>query len=119
MTVFAGMCVGGPLAGSMIAKPNPSFRIRSLGTMPVTDQDFIRMRSDIAEMTQEVSYTWVQLAGPGFWLITGMNVTDAIVEMAGAYEREQIAKREGAPARGQAYRESRGHPDPRATHDRN
>lgn len=116
MTVFAGMCVGGPLAGSMIAKQNSSFRVRSLGTMPVTDHDFIRMRSDIAEMTSETIYTWVQLSGPGFWLVAGMNVTEAIVEMAGAYEREQIAKREGAPARGQAYRESGGHPDPRAAH---
>lgn len=118
MTVYAGMCVGGPLAGSMIAKQVASFRIRVLGNDQVPDLDFVRMRSDLAQQVTEHSYTWVQLSGPGFWLHQTLNVTDAIVEMAGAYEREQIAKRESAPARGQAYRESGGHPFRRATDNR-
>lgn len=97
MTVYAGLCVGGPMAGSMIAKQHPSFRIRSLnGTDLVSDHDFVRMRGELAASVEDHSYTWVQLSGPGFWLHQTLNVTDAILEMAGAYEREHIAKRERA-----------------------
>lgn len=92
-----GVCVGGPLDGKFVSYD---------GTVFYASEDAKPLSKICGECggsrklkpyELERKYRFIQIGDPGgFWLHQTLNVTDAILEMAGAYEREHIAKRERA-----------------------
>lgn len=74
---YAGLCVGGPLAGKSIAYPHQK--------MPVQLRDPFPVFGEEAAMPSTVSYNWHHTGAQGFWIPQGETLHDAINAMALAY----------------------------------
>lgn len=91
---YAGLCVGGPLAGQSIAH----FR----RTLPITERShpMILEHYDSAVESRRVpivepvfKYNWHHTGAQGFWIPEGQSLHDAINTMAQAYMEKCNADR--------------------------
>lgn len=88
MTQYAGLCIGGPLAGQSVVSQST---ILVVETHPPTKM--LREAVVLAEREKrppdirvgQVRYHWLHTGGLGLWIVEGKTMNDAIEMMAVAY----------------------------------
>lgn len=83
-TSYAGLCVGGPLAGKSIAYPHQRMQVEQFERPPLREA----LEASVAgEMTaaEPITYNWHHTGAQGFWIPQGETLHDAINAMALAY----------------------------------
>lgn len=80
MKRYAGLCVGGPLAGQRLEAEGPGYCVPVRINAPLTPPDAVSM-TDVIH-----TYTFHRIDGVGFWFEQGRPTSDMMVELAAAYE---------------------------------
>lgn len=81
---YAGLCVGGPLAGKSIAHPSQRLQMEQFQRMPLKEAPEASVAADIAPAEPFV-YNWHHTGAQGFWIPQGETLHDAINALATAY----------------------------------
>jgi len=81
--VFTGLCVGGPLAGQMIAQRTQRFAVE--------------VQDPTAMCVTTITYFWHHTGQNVFWIPEGSSLHDAINTMAEAYVEKCNAMQDNAP----------------------
>ena len=81
---FAGLCVGGPLAGKSIAHPTQRLKVEQFVRMPLKEALEASVAAEIAP-AEPVIYNWHHTGAQGFWIPQGETLHDAINTLALAY----------------------------------
>lgn len=96
MTVFSGLCVGGPLAGRRMDAAQPSIRAPVLPGEPIYLGDAVEPTDSTAE---HVLYVHEEIsigregARFGFWRVHDWTLYTLLSELALAYEEKQTNAR--------------------------
>lgn len=81
---FAGLCVGGPLAGKSIAHPTQRLKVEQFDRKPLKEALEASLAADIAP-AEPFTYNWHHTGAQGFWIPEGETLHDAINTLATAY----------------------------------
>lgn len=92
MTQYAGLCIGGPMAGQSNVARATVFKVQVQPPKELREQ---LERSVADEDWKDVSYNWLHTGGLGLWIVEGMNMNDAIQAMAEAYVEKMKEQRDG------------------------
>lgn len=87
MTEYAGLCVGGPMAGKSAVSRTTVLRVEERPVATLRDKLEASV-SDGPMPDLEVTthtYHWLHMGGYALWIIDTLNAHDAIKEMAVAY----------------------------------
>lgn len=108
MTQYAGLCIGGPMAGQANVSRSNVFKVQVQAPKNLKEQ----LEASVADTPWEtITYNWLHTGGLGLWIVEGMNMNDAISAMAEAYAEKmnaERASRTGRPSRGSAGAEDSG-----------
>lgn len=91
MTQFAGLCVGGPLAGKSISHPHQKMKLEQFDRRPLKEALEASLQPP-GEPMEPIIYNWHHTGAQGFWIPEGQSLHDAINELALAY----VEKHRGA-----------------------
>jgi hypothetical protein len=92
---YAGVCIGGPMAGQAAVASTPTLKAEVRPPLKTMLEESLRepeSSMDVIEHTT-VIYNWLHTGGLGLWIVSGMNMNDAITAMVKAYVEQQTAKR--------------------------
>lgn len=81
---FAGLCVGGPLAGKSIAYPHQKMKVEEFERQPLRTALEQSLAAPGA-IPEPITYNWHHTGAQGFWIPEGQSLHDAINAMAVAY----------------------------------
>lgn len=81
MTQYAGLCVGGPLAGKSISYPHQKMKLEQFERMPLK----AALEASLQPPLEPVIYNWHHTGAQGFWIPEGQSLYDAINTLAQAY----------------------------------
>jgi hypothetical protein len=91
---YAGVCIGGPMAGQSAVAQTPTLKAEVRPPLKKMLQASLDQTLDVsAPEHTTVLYNWLHTGGLGLWIVSGMNMNDAITAMAEAYVEQQMAKR--------------------------
>lgn len=85
MTQYAGLCVGGPLAGKSVSHRHQKMKVESFERPPLKAQLEASVAGEDIVPAEEQFYQWLHTGGQGLWIFQGLTLHDAINEMATAY----------------------------------
>lgn len=83
-TSYAGLCVGGPLAGKSIAYPHQKMKVEQFERQPLRTALEQSLAAPGA-IPEPITYNWHHTGAQGFWIPDGESLHDAINTMALAY----------------------------------
>lgn len=92
---YPGLVVGGPWAGRSITNDERRLLVEEIPARSLSQPSQL-------EVTQHV-YTWVHTGQLGLWIHSTLDLHRAILEMANAYAREQLALAEAAKSGRKAH----------------
>lgn len=81
---YAGLCVGGPLAGKSISHPHRQMKLEQFERRPLKDALGASLRPPVPP-PEPIIYNWHHTGAQGFWILEGQSLHDAINELALAY----------------------------------
>lgn len=86
MTEYAGLCIGGPMAGQRaVAKSQSLYAETKPDLPPLSAGPMTEVPSTLS--IERVRYQWLHTGGFGLWIVEGMTLLDAVTAMALAYEQ--------------------------------
>lgn len=91
MTQYAGLCVGGPLAGKSISHPHQKLKLEQFERRPIREALEVSLRPPLPP-EEPFFYNWHHTGAQGFWIPDGQSLHDAINTLAEAY----VEKHRGA-----------------------
>lgn len=92
MNKYAGMCIGGPMAGQAIVKDKQTFKVMQ---MPGRPRDRICKDSKVAldhSAPAETRYVWHHLGPFAIWIHETLDLATALAEMTLAYSEKHHGK---------------------------
>lgn len=84
MTQYAGLCVGGPLAGKSISHPHQKMKLEQFERRPLKEALEASLQS-LPPPMEPVIYNWHHTGAQGFWIPEGQSLHDAINTLAQSY----------------------------------
>lgn len=85
MSVYAGMAVGGPYAGRLIAHRAPVFECVERNQARMSLRAWHSRAPGSVPVSTE-RYHWHNVEGHGLWLLEGQTIADAINELVVGYQ---------------------------------
>lgn len=82
-TEYAGLCIGGPLAGEQAVSGCQRLEVAERPDLPILGGPEPIPSGTMT--TKRHRYTWLHTGGFGLWIIEGMTLLDAVKAMALAY----------------------------------
>lgn len=84
MTQYAGLCVGGPLAGKSVSHPHQKMKLEHFERRPLKEALEASLQPPEPPL-EPVIYNWHHTGAQGFWIPEGQSLHDAINTLAQAY----------------------------------
>lgn len=89
-TQYAGLCIGGPMAGQQAVAATNRLKVQERPPLRTMLEESLREAPEIT--VTDHTYNWLHTGGFGLWIIEGMNLHQAIEAMALAYAQVQGGK---------------------------
>lgn len=83
-TQYAGLCIGGPMAGQQAVSATSKLKVTERPQLPkLRTGPPVALGGEIA--VRDHTYNWLHTGGFGLWIIEGMNLHEAMEQLALAY----------------------------------